>query len=242
MAEIIFDGGSAASPGSQSIQLGADTCTQVLNLASQLLQDATSIQWSITDKMLPYMNLGIKELVNIKPEAYSRIFNAPLAGGPRQLLPPGALFIVDVESVLDLNNKPSSAVTLVDRVMMDRLLPGWLSISSGDIVQYVIKDQRNPEYFYVVPPPPVNTVQSAALVCACYPVEVTALQVGNVDVPFPLMNKYVPAIVNYIVSCCLIEETTIPNAQQKAIVFRQNFYNSLGVTISSKAKSDAQDV
>ncbi len=237
MANIIFDGGNAAGPGNQALQLTNDTVQGIIDLVTAQLGDPGNIRWGVTAKLLPYLNRGIKELINMKPEAFTAIIVTPLAGGARQALPPGAIFLVDVECTTDLSGNPASNVTLVDRLLMDKMFPGWLTYAGGDLIQYVIKDQRNPFYFYVFPAPPAGTTQSAALICTVYPQEIT-----DPTEIFPLDNNYIAAIVNYIVYRCLGEETTVPGAIQKSQAYLQSFMQAIGVTIASKAKSDAQDV
>lgn len=242
MPQITFDGGNASGPQSQSIQLTSNTVTAIFNLVAQQIQDALKVRWPITSKMIPYLNLGIKEIINVKPEAHTLIFIAPLTGGSRQVIPAGALFLVDAESLLDLDNKPVSSVKLVERATMDMLLPGWYNMSAGDTIQYVIKDLRNPQHFHVFPPPPGGTTQSVSLICVSYPVDIESVlqQDGVTPTLFPLDNSYISAIVDYVIYRCLNEETTIPNAQAKAQTSLQSFYKSLGVTMAAKSKSDSQ--
>lgn len=234
--DVIFDGGTPSGPVVSTIQTAIDECSDIFALVKRQLQDLTGKIWDTTATMIPYFNLAIKEIVNTKPEAFTQIFTFPLAAGPRQSLPPGALFLVDVESILDVAGNPVSGVVLISKEVLDRLLPGWYSfVDTDDTVKYVIRDERNPLKFYAFPPPPGSTVQSAALVCACYPAEITA----DTD-DFPLDNSYVPAAVDFITSMCLGEETTIPGAQAKAQMLTQRFYQKLGVKTQVKSKSDSE--
>ncbi len=237
----IIDGGGPGG-GAEPLQINADTCAQILDIVGTQLKDITKVTWSTT-KTFPYLNLGVKEIVNLKPEAYAVTFgNVQLAAGPRQNLPPGALFLVDVEGVVNLSNNLTSSVQLITKAQMDRLFPGWYAFAGDDTIQYVMRDDRNPEVFYVFPPPPPTTTQAASLICSCYPAEVTSLVQNDNVTPtdFPLDNSYVPAIVDYIIYRCLVEETEIPNAQAKGTAFYQMFLQKLGAGKAAKAKSDAE--
>ena len=242
--QVIFDGGNPEGTGGASVQIAADTVTQVLGFIQGQLRD-NGLEWPVTTSLIPYLNLALKLICDERPEAFTVIINSPLAPGARQALPPSALSLVDVESILDVANNPISSVTKLDKEQMDRLLPGWYSYPNPTDLppQYVIPDERNTFTYYLFPPPPGNTTKSAALICAAYPVEITAVDDGAVPpVPtdFPLDNSYVAAAIDLTAAYCLGEETTIPGAQAKSQALFQRGYQKLGITKQVRAVSDAK--
>jgi hypothetical protein len=243
MSDVIFDGGGPSGGGSTPIQMAVDTCAQFFALVTGQLQDIANVRWPLGVSLIPYLNLAIKEVCNVKPEAYTQVFTLPLAHGPRQTLPPGALFLVDLESVLDINGDPISGVTMVGKEQLDKLFAGWYSFpNANDRTVHVIEDGRNPNNFYVFPPAPAATTQSVSLICACFPSEIDSAVTDMTTVDFPLDNSYVPAVLDFTVGYILREETTIPGAQQKSATLFQAGYQKLGVTRATKKQSDEAGV
>ena len=233
---IIFDGGNPAGTGGASVQIAADTVTQVLGFIQGQLRD-NGLEWPVTTSLIPYLNLALKLICDERPEAFTVTINTPLTPGARQALPPSALSLVDVESILDIANNPVSSVTGLSKEAMDKLLPGWYSYPNPTDLppQYVIDDDRNTFTYYLFPPPPGNTTKSAALICAAYPVEL-----ADATGDFPLDNSYVAAAIDFTAAYCLGEETTIPGAQAKSQAFFQRGYQKLGITKQVRAVSDAK--
>jgi hypothetical protein len=234
--QVIFDGGNPEGTGGASVQIAADTVLQVLNYAQGQLRDA-GIEWPVLTSLVPYFNLAMKLICDTRPEAFTVIINTPLDSGARQSLPPSALSLVDVESILDLNNNPVSSVTKLSKEQMDRLYPNWYSFPNPTDLppQYVIDDDRNPFTYYVFPPPPGDTTKSASLICAAYPLEATD-ETGD----FPLDNSYVAATIDFTTAYCLDEQVTIAGAQAKAAALFKRGYQKLGMTKQVRAAQDAK--
>jgi len=241
MPDVVFDGGGPGGGAAIPIQLNIDTLAQFFTLVSAQLQDIANVRWPVNNALIPYLNLAVKEACNVKPEAYTQIFTLPLAPGPRQTLPPGALFMVDLESVLDIIGNPVSGVSMITKEQLDRLLPGWYSFpNANDMTVHVLEDARNPNNFYVFPPAPPTTAQSVALICACFPAEVDPTVSGFTlaTTNFPLDNSYVPAVLDFAVAYILREATTIQGSQIKSQALFQSGYQKLGVTRSNKKQFD----
>ena len=96
--------------------------------------------------------------------------------------------------------------------------------SSGSAVIFVMIDDRNPLVFYVYPPPATPGVQKIQAILTGEPDQITA-----VDGEFPLDNSFLEACVDYIIYRALAEETTIPNALNKANLFYNKFIQDLGL-------------
>ena len=79
-----LDGGTPT--GLPSPPVGLSTTQWILLLASQQLQDATGVKWT-PETQIPYLNLALKEIVTLKPEAYSQTVLFALIAGVRQQIP-----------------------------------------------------------------------------------------------------------------------------------------------------------
>ncbi len=221
MADIYatIDGGTPEG-GEQSLtgEMG-----DLLVLVSNQLQDE-GVEWS-PSKMLPYVNMAFLEIVTLKPEAYPVERVVQLVSGARQSV--SATTTISVMAAL-CNMGTTGAVvgatiTPVKKKTLDKVLPDWMTYSEDATVSHIVQDEQNPLVFYVFPPQPATPSQIKLLVSEPVP-EVTADTTA-----FPLDASYKPAFVDYMIYRCLIEETTIPNANNKAAAFYNKFLQDLGL-------------
>ena len=199
----------------------------ITDLISQQMQDIAGDTWDPTTNLLPYCNLGIKELVNLKPEAYPVTRNLELVAGPIQTLgSTGTVDFMILDVVCNMGTTGlvvGETITSIDKKIIDAAFPGWMSIDADAEVLQVVVDDRNPKTFYTVPPQPDTDQGTIRAVLASVPDDVT-----DVTDTFPLNDFYIPPIVNYGLYRVLIEETTVPNAQAKAQTFYQMFLQGIG--------------
>lgn len=212
--------------------------SKITNLIAHQLQDITGVTWDDEDVLLPYCNLGIKEIINLIPEAYTitRILNL-VPGSVQSFGSSGTVLTSVMEYVCNMGTTGTtvgSAVTSVKKSVIDSVLPGWMTMDADDDVIQVVVDDRTPKIFYTIPPQP-DTPGSLKAVLFSIPEDVTA----TTDT-FPLDDIYIPATVNYGVYRALSEETTIPNALAKAATFKDAFLESLGIKKSVDKEEEAK--
>ena len=221
---IIISGGTAAGLPPPTTY-PSDTY-DIVSLAWQQLQDLTGIKWDYT-KLIPYLNYAILEILTLKPEALPSTVAITLAPGPTQALPPTAIALLDAGyNLLPDGITYGNAITVIDKEVMDEVLPGWTSFPAVLVVQYLVYDRKNPKVFYVFPPQPPSPPGPGTIssILSMPPTKLT-----DFTSTFPLDVSYKPACVNYLVYRALAEETTIPNALNKSTMFHNEFYKALGL-------------
>ena len=125
-------------------------------------------------------------------------------------------------------------LTIVKKKAMDYALPGWPAYTPATLVNFIVKDENNPQVFYVYPPNDGNG--KVKLLVSQPPPAITT---DTTELPFD--DSYKPACIDYVIYRCLIEETTIPNAQSKAQVFFNKFMQDLGLKGNVGKSVDAKD-
>lgn len=230
---ISIDGGT---PLNEEQSLGGQVGALVLAAQNQL-QDETGTAWP-PSKILPYVNLALLEIVTLKPEAYPVESVLQLVAGARQ-----SVSATTTISILDFicnmgtgGATPGRAILSVVKRNMDKLLPDYHSYASGQEVYYAAKDDRNPLVFYVFPPQPTSGMNQIKVLLSQPPADIT-----NDNTDFPLDASYKPAFVDYLIYRCLMEETQIQGANQKAVAFYNKFLQQLGLKASVDKQNEVKN-
>jgi hypothetical protein len=219
----ILDGGSAQ--GTPSGPSGLATTTEILLLAGNQLEDATGVKWT-ADAMVPYLNMAIAAIVKLQPQALPTLLTLNLIAGTAQYLPSNTRMLLDVVCNISAQGVPGTVPGKFSRKKMDMLLPDWQTWTANAIVQFVLIDDDDPFTIYTFPPQPAANRGALQLKVSQMPNDIV-----NTDDPFPLDISYRNECVDYLIYRALFEETTIPNAVQKAQQALQNFSQAMGVTI-----------
>jgi hypothetical protein len=185
---------------------------------------------------LPYLNLGILEIINLKPDAYVPTTNITLVAGAVQNLPAGSIDLVDLVCNMGASGTvPGGIINSIDKTVMDHLIPDWITFPTAAEVKYAVFDSRNPKVFYVFPPQPDPPVQKVKAILSTPPDELMAA-----DDIFPLDDSYRPAAVDYVVYRALAEETTVPNALAKSGQSWNKFLQDLGLKSQTEKQTQAK--
>lgn len=227
----IVDGGTATGIPSPSPGIGTTDIEQIFIVVNQQLQDTLASAFPYTT-LIPYLNLAFKEIINLKPEAYPVTKNLDLVAGAIQDLGTQGIEILDVVCNMGTGNTVGTAISHVQKVQMDLLLPDWMTHPTSDTVQFIVLDARTPKTFYTFPPM-ADTTKKIKAVVSDIPTEITA--VGDT---YPLDHSYDPAVIDYVVGRCLLEETTIPNALNKGQMFMQKFMQDLGLKTNQEKATE----
>jgi hypothetical protein len=198
--------------------------SEILDLAGEQLEDLTHITWDDDVLLLSYANLGILEIINLKPDAYPTTENLSLVAGTFQSLPTEAIYLIDIICNMGADGTiVGKAIRKIQRKNLDRLLPDWHTYTPTTEVSFGMIDPLTPQEYYVFPPQSEDGRYIRAVVC------IPPALLTEITDPFPLDASYKPALVDYIVYRALAEETTIPNALNKATLFWNKFLQDLGL-------------
>lgn len=212
---------------------GMNATGMILTLAAQQLQDTTGQKWDIS-VLVPYINLFLLEVMNLKPEAYATTQNITLIAGPIQSLPAGAINLIDVVCNMGVSGTVRGLeIQDILKDSMDDLVPGWMSYTASDVVQFVVIDPRNPKKFGVFPPQPATPAKIEAVLT------IAPTPITSQDGTFPFDDGYIPPAIDYVIFRALAEETSQPNAMAKSTLFFNSFLQKLGLR-TNQEKQDAE--
>jgi hypothetical protein len=158
--------------------MGTIAAQSILDAAVVILQDKTGVRWP-AGELLPWLNDGQREIVLLKPSAYSINTPIALATGTRQRIPANGIQLLDVVRNIGQGDVPGRAVRLIAREILDAQLPGWHSLDPQDEIKHYTYTVDDPKSFYVYPP--ANGVNRLEIVYSAAPPEVSAAQAISVD-------------------------------------------------------------
>lgn len=121
------------------------TAQNIADKAALLLQDQTNIRWT-EPELLGWINSGQREIMIYKPNANPVTGTVTTVAGTKQQLPSGGVQVLDVIRTIN-----GSAVTNVDRNILDTTIPDWHTQTAAAAKHYMF-DPRNPKVFYLYPP------------------------------------------------------------------------------------------
>lgn len=129
------------------------TPSDIIADVRRILQDVdTPYRYSDTE-LLGYVNQTLKRMSVIRPDLFGEIGEiTTTADSAVQSLPSDALRLIDIFQVKD-----GSAITEVDREVMSRSHPTWMSEASGTPVNFM-RHVKNAERFFLYPRPTAGTV------------------------------------------------------------------------------------
>jgi hypothetical protein len=119
----------------------------IVDSARLTLQDADSDTWT-DQELCDYLTEAEAHTVALKPDAYPIKGPVSLTAGTDQVLPTGAVAILD----LDHNVVSRRRITLVDRELLDETSRFWPAGTQERDVQHWCADPRDPRRFDVTPP------------------------------------------------------------------------------------------
>jgi hypothetical protein len=217
----IVDGGSSS---------GLLTTTTVLPITEEIildvqkqLQDITGVVYNPAE-LIPYINLAIVEMVKTDPTIYSVIKVYMLGAGSIQALSSIEIKLLGAICNMTSGVTVSDVVTILSKDKMDQLFKTWQTFATNKVVKYVVYDEMTPDIFYVIPPQPAGTDQGLKMIFSELPAQLT-----EADSTFPLEESYKLPCINYVLYLVLREETTVPNALNKANMCLGQFFRQMGV-------------
>jgi hypothetical protein len=125
----------------------------IINRVSAQLVDINNVRWS-RKSLLDWLSVGQRFIVAMVPQAGSTIASIPLVPGSMQAITTGSVVgIYDIIRNMGADgNTPGRAIGPLDRPLMDRCRPNWLSEAASPVVQCAVQDKATPNTFWVYPP------------------------------------------------------------------------------------------
>jgi hypothetical protein len=199
----------------------------------QLMEDEATagVRWKVYE-LVRYMNAGLLWIAEARPDAMSTYnHNFALSVGTRQTLPAGGYKLFEV-----LGNAAGGAVRLVDRKMLDAVLPAWRSGAGSTTIKNYVYDEREPETFEVYPPAAIGAAlrirfaQHATPITVPSPSAVPSDVSGNV----PLDDQNITALREYVLFRCKAKDADFaPGVVDAAQTHLSLAVQSLGVELAA---------
>jgi len=214
------------------------TAQSIIQRATDLLQDQTSIRWPVRE-LIRWLNDAQRSIVKARPDAMNTTATVTLAAGTRQdldnmsLTPPPAKLIEITRNMADTSTK--GAVTLINRKILDAQTPGWHTVTSGVNVIHYMFDGRDPKTFYVYPP--ATTLAQLELMYSAYPTDIADVAdgvtytavTGNLSLP----DIYADDVLNLVMAKAYMKDADYAANAEKAAAYLQMATASLGAEVAA---------
>lgn len=218
----------------------AFTAKDVLYRASTILQDVGAVRWPYPE-LLIWLNDGMREIANIKPNATSKTTTMTLIAGTKQEIPATAHSLLEVtRNVNPTTGAGGKAVTPIVRQILDRQIPGWhdsTTLPFSATVLHIVDDALDQRVFYVVPGN--DGTGKIEIVVSEVPTDLAApanpLDLDAYTATVDLQDIYRNALVDYVLYRSFSKDMAMPGNAQRAAAHYQQFNHSLGVKGSAEA-------
>lgn len=203
----------------------------VIDRAEEILQDTSNVRWS-QQSLLNYLNDGQREIVLFRPDASTTNASFTLATAAKQSLPSGGLRLLDVYKNLSPN---SSAISLIERKVLDDQVDNWYSTTSTEVEHYVY-NPVDPKTFYVYPHPSGGG-HTIEIIYSSSPSNITISNFTTDTTTISLDDVYANALLDYILYRAYQKDSEFAGDLQKSGAFMQSFQNALGIKTQADAGS-----
>lgn len=164
-----------------------------------IVNDPDLVRWSDAE-LLRWVGDGQKFIVHYRPDATAVSGVVDLDAGSKQVLPFGAVRLLDINNAVLANGTPSNAVTLIDRSLLDAQVPSWQGATKTLLVKHYVYDNRIPNEYRVYPPAKVGAQLDISY--SAEPVDPTALS-SSLSLP----DTYRDMLVSYVCHRCYCKDT-----------------------------------
>lgn len=152
----------------------------------EALQDFSGTRWPASE-LVRHINEGQRFIVTRRPDLKATHVTFACVAGARQTIPATAMLLMDVG---ENASGRKSAITKVDRKLLDATAPNWLSLPGASVIEHFTHDLAESRDFMVYPPARAGV--EVTLNVANYPTDVPAPAApgrtfstasGNTDLP-----------------------------------------------------------
>lgn len=189
--------------------------SEIIQALSFILNDHSEVTYPRPD-LISAINNGCRMVALMRPDSSSKIASVTLVSGAKQSLPDEALRLFDS---CYCNKKP---IEMINRKDLDRLVPNWMESEDSDQITEVMYDERIPHTFYTYPPATAGTDIELSY-------SIMPERVVEINDDFPLIDKYVPPVMEWVLYLMFSRDAASSQNQQRAADHRQQFYNILQV-------------
>lgn len=212
----------------------------VLGRAVTVLQDSGGTRWPLVE-LLDWLNLGVREIVRLKPNATAATVELQLSEGTYQEVATNHHSLIRVirnlTSAVDADPRVGGrAIRPVDRGLLDVTIPSWQdpnTLPYAKTVQHVLFDQADPRSFYVVPGNDANGLIEAIVSVIPDKIDAPAspTALANYDgLTVELPDEYEAPLTDYVLHGAFSKDSNVPGSGARAAGHYQKFAQALGTT------------
>lgn len=206
------------------------TVQSILKSAQTALSDLTGVTWPATE-LATYLNDGQRQLVIVRPDAGATTASFVPSAGARQVLPSGAVVLMDIPRNSAGTKK---AIRKVDQAMLDAFNPDWQSMTGVTEIIHFCYDAREPKVFLLYPPA-AGSGASVELIYSAMPADVNtpggaaySTATGDISVA----DQWAEALLNYVLARAYAKDGETLNAQLSQ-TYMGTFAALIGVQLTS---------
>ena len=203
----------------------AQTPSEVLTRAGDILQDTTNVRWALAE-LLRYMNDGRRELAIHRPDIYSTSTVMALVAGTKQTIPSDGNRFLDAVRNVSAAGAVGRSVRITERETLDAQLPEWHTEGVSTTLKHFMFDERSPKVFYVYPP--AAAAHQLEIVYSKSPIDIL---IGDVASSSALTGEdiYAGALLDYILYRAFSKDSDYAGNMQRAGSHYQMFAGTLGI-------------
>ena len=203
----------------------AQTPSELLTRAGDILQDTTNVRWALAE-LLRYLNDGRRELAIHRPDIYSFSALLPLVAGTKQAIPSDGNRFLDAVRNVTSGGTVGRAVRITEREILDATLPDWHTETATTVLKHFMFDERSPKIFYVYPP--AVAAHQLEIVYSKSPVDILIENVGSSSA-LTGEDIYSGTLLDYMLYRAFSKDSEYAGNLQRAGVHYQMFAGSLGI-------------
>lgn len=214
----------------------------VIERARIVLQDEGNVRWTLPELRL-WFNDALREIVALKPTAFSTSIVLALAQGTRQQIPPeypGILKVTrNLKSITDAPREGARSIRTVDMEMLDASNLNWhdeVETVASKVVRNVAYDSKELGAFWVYPPNDGTGIVEVVVSKIPAGIQLPSSNPDNIDsydVEIAGSDVYSNSIVDYVLYRAFSKDSQYAGSAQRAAAYYQQFASALGVTLTN---------
>lgn len=123
----------------------------LVDKAELVLQDSSNVRWTASE-LVGWLNDGQRQAVILKPDVSVNTSSVQLTSGTKQAVPSDGIVLLDVTRNMGTDGTtPGTPIRIIDRKIIDAMVPTWHTESAAVTVKHFVFDPRNPLVYFVYP-------------------------------------------------------------------------------------------
>lgn len=217
----------------------AITAADVFTRVRLQAQDEDSVRWSLAEDRL-WINDGMRQIVLLKPSAYSTTVVMTLAAGTKQTLASTYMSVLAIKRNMKTNGTDGAkAIRMVERDILDAVHPNWHDTTvyaAAASVKQAVFDPKNPREFYVFPANDGTGKVELTVSSVPTPIGVPTVPESIADAAYTaalaLGDEWLNALVDYVLFRNYLKDMGGVGNSARAAAHYKMFGDSCGVKLA----------